>query len=73
MAIDACKTPTSVVEWAIQLIDEQVLKEICKARLSLLSYMVGTITRLLCYVSHCVSEKVYERQVKLLWEWKVGW
>jgi len=44
------------VEWAIQLMDEQVLKEICEARVALPGYMVGTITCLLHYVSCCVSK-----------------
>jgi len=60
-AIDTCKTPASVVEWASQLMDEQLLKEICDARVALPGYMVGTITRLLRYASRCVSENEDER------------
>ncbi|XP_047150348.1 serine/threonine-protein kinase-like protein At5g23170 [Vigna umbellata] len=60
-AIDACKTPASVVEWAVQLMDEQVFKEICDARVALPGYMVETITRLLRYASRCVSENEDER------------
>jgi len=61
VATDACKTLTLVVEGAIQLMDEIVSKEICDARVSLPGYMVGTITRLLCDVSHYVLENEDER------------
>ncbi|CAJ1963732.1 unnamed protein product [Sphenostylis stenocarpa] len=60
-AIDVCKTPASVVEWAIQLMAEQLLKEICDSRMALPRYMVGTITPMLRYAIRCVSENEDER------------
>ncbi|TKY71382.1 Serine/threonine-protein kinase protein [Spatholobus suberectus] len=60
-AIDVCKTPASIVEWAIPLIERQLLREICDARMALPGYMAGTLTHLLRYAARCVSQNEDDR------------
>lgn len=61
-AIDVSKMPSSVVEWVIQLIEEEnFLKKICDTRMALPGYMVGIITHLLRCAARCVSQNEDER------------
>ena len=60
-AIDVCKTPASIVEWAIPLIEQQPLEEICDARMVLPAYMAGTIKHFLREAARCVSPSEGDR------------
>jgi serine/threonine protein kinase len=55
-AIDICRAPASIVEWATPLIEEQRVSEILDARISFPStYMEATILQMLCIAARCVS------------------
>nr|KYP63197.1 Serine/threonine-protein kinase-like protein At5g23170 family [Cajanus cajan] len=60
-AMDVCKTPASVVEWAIGLMEEHVTMKICDTRVAVPSNMVGTISQLVRCAARCVSENEDER------------
>lgn len=55
-AIDMCRTPASIVDWAVPLIGELRVREICDARIALLpTYMEATMRHMLCIAARCVS------------------
>ena len=55
-AIDICRNPASIVDWAIPLIGEQRIVEICDTRIALPTYyMEATISHMLCIAARCVS------------------
>ncbi|XP_027338062.1 serine/threonine-protein kinase-like protein At5g23170 [Abrus precatorius] len=61
-AIDVCKTPASIVEWAIPLIEEKLLEEICDTTIMALpEQMFSSITNLLHYAARCVSQNEDDR------------
>ncbi|XP_061375978.1 serine/threonine-protein kinase-like protein At5g23170 [Gastrolobium bilobum] len=62
-AIDVCKTPASIVEWAIPLIEDKLFDEICDKRIALppAAYMVNNITHLLREAARCVSPNEDDR------------
>ncbi|KAK7328314.1 hypothetical protein VNO77_22417 [Canavalia gladiata] len=60
-AIDVCNTPSSIVEWAIPLIQRQNFEEICDSRMPLPPHMVGTVNYLLRYAAACVSQNQHDR------------
>ncbi|GMY05114.1 serine/threonine-protein kinase-like protein At5g23170 [Fagus crenata] len=50
------KNPASIVDWAIPLIGEQRIVEICDTRIALPTYyMEATIRHMLCIAARCVS------------------
>ncbi|KAH8514760.1 hypothetical protein H0E87_007560 [Populus deltoides] len=53
--IDVSRSPSSIVEWAVPLIEEQRLMEICDTRIALPTFMEGTIKHLLYVAARCVS------------------
>lgn len=55
-AIDMCRTPASIVDWAVPLIGERRVHEICDTRIaSLPTYMEATVRHMLCIAARCVS------------------
>ncbi|KAK7246889.1 hypothetical protein RIF29_41759 [Crotalaria pallida] len=62
-AIDLCNTPSSIVEWAIPLIEQQQhLEQICDTRIMAVpNYLVSTITHFLRVAARCVSPNEDER------------
>ncbi|XVE94131.1 hypothetical protein REPUB_Repub01dG0254900 [Reevesia pubescens] len=54
--IDVTKTPASIVEWAIPLVEKQRVMEICDPRIPFPTYMEGMIRRILSVASRCFSE-----------------
>ncbi|KAL2342250.1 hypothetical protein Fmac_010190 [Flemingia macrophylla] len=60
-AIDVCKTPSSLVEWAMRLIEQKLFKEICDGRVAVPDNMVATVSYLLRCAARCVSENEDER------------
>lgn len=56
--IDIYKSPASIVDWAIPLIKEQRIEQICDARLGLPTYMSSTIRHMLNVAASCVSSDV---------------
>lgn len=54
-ALDVCRAPASISEWAAALIEDGRIEEICDARVSLPPHMAGTIRRLLIVAASCVS------------------
>ncbi|KAK7302353.1 hypothetical protein RJT34_13240 [Clitoria ternatea] len=62
-AIDVCKSPSSIVEWAIPLIQEKrvLLEEICDSRVALPCAQISAITGLLRYAARCVSSNEDDR------------
>ncbi|XP_041009679.1 serine/threonine-protein kinase-like protein At5g23170 [Juglans microcarpa x Juglans regia] len=55
-AIDMSRAPSSIVEWAIPLIKDQVrISEICDPRIALPPFMEPTIRHMLCIAARCVS------------------
>ncbi|KAG6781939.1 hypothetical protein POTOM_011325 [Populus tomentosa] len=53
--IDVSRSPSSIAEWAVPLIEEQRLMEICDTRIALPTFMEGTIKHLLYVAARCVS------------------
>lgn len=62
-AIDVCNSPASLVEWAIPLIQQRLLDEICDTRMALpaASTLVGPITMFLEVAARCVSPNEGDR------------
>ncbi|KAI4296203.1 hypothetical protein L6164_036179 [Bauhinia variegata] len=60
-AIDVQKTPASIIDWAIPLIQEQVFNEICDARIPLPAYMGSTIRHFLGVTARCVLPNENDR------------
>lgn len=55
-AIDMCRTPASIVDWAVPLIGELRVHEICDPRIALLpTYMEATMRHMLSIAARCVS------------------
>ncbi|KAL3598066.1 hypothetical protein D5086_005984 [Populus alba] len=59
--IDVSRSPSSIVEWAVPLIEEQRSMEICDTRIALPTFMEGTIKHLLYVAARCVSCKEENR------------
>ncbi|KAJ4833065.1 hypothetical protein Tsubulata_001039 [Turnera subulata] len=55
--IDITRTPASIVEWAVPLIQKQRVVEICDKRVALPAFMESTIRHLLGVAARCVSCK----------------
>ncbi|XAR56319.1 Non-specific serine/threonine protein kinase [Bertholletia excelsa] len=55
MAIDVSRVPASIVEWALPLIEEQRIAEICDERVGLPLYMESTVRHMLGIAVRCVS------------------
>lgn len=54
-AIDVCRDPSSIVEWALPLIEEDRVEEICDERVILPAYMESKIRNMLHIAARCVS------------------
>ncbi|KAG6711399.1 hypothetical protein I3842_05G051100 [Carya illinoinensis] len=61
-AIDMSRVPSSIVEWAIPLIKDRRISEICDPRIALPAFMKPTIRHMLCIAARCVSSN--EDQVR---------
>ncbi|CAK9147359.1 unnamed protein product [Ilex paraguariensis] len=53
-AIDVSRAPAAMVEWALPLIEEDQVEEICDKRIAVPRYMEGTIRQLLRIAASCV-------------------
>ncbi|MED6158398.1 hypothetical protein PIB30_032375 [Stylosanthes scabra] len=62
-AIDVSKTPASLVEWAVPLLESKVVgvKEICDGRVALPAFMAGAVGEIVRLAGRCVSEKEEDR------------
>ncbi|XLR18028.1 hypothetical protein S83_045940 [Arachis hypogaea] len=60
-AIDVSKTPASIVEWAVPLIEREVVEEICDGRVAVPAYMAGGVGEIVRLGGRCVSEKEEDR------------
>lgn len=56
-AIDVSRTPSSIVEWALQLIEEDMMIEICDERIILPAYLESRIRHMLHIAARCVSSE----------------
>ncbi|KAK2966079.1 hypothetical protein RJ640_025575 [Escallonia rubra] len=54
-AIDVSRVPASIVDWAMPLIKERRMLDICDKRITMPRYMEGTIWRMLTIAARCVS------------------
>ncbi|XP_068324179.1 serine/threonine-protein kinase-like protein At5g23170 [Pyrus communis] len=59
--IDVYKSPASIVDWAVALIEEERINEICDARIGFPVYMSSTIRHILYVAASCVSSNVENR------------
>ncbi|XP_068312293.1 serine/threonine-protein kinase-like protein At5g23170 [Pyrus communis] len=59
--IDISKSPASIVDWAVALIEEERIDEICDARIGLPMDMSNTIRHILYVAASCVSSNVDNR------------
>ncbi|KAM1392535.1 hypothetical protein ACFX2I_020100 [Malus domestica] len=59
--IDVYKSPASIVDWAVALIEEERIDEICDARIGFPVYMSSTIRHILYVAASCVSSNVENR------------
>ncbi|CAN6678469.1 unnamed protein product [Malus baccata var. baccata] len=59
--IDVSKSPASIVDWAVALIEEERIDEICDARIGFPVYMSSTIRHILYVAASCVSSNVENR------------
>ncbi|PIN26945.1 Serine/threonine protein kinase [Handroanthus impetiginosus] len=55
--IDVIRSPASIVEWAVPLIEHGQVMDVCDGRVPLPRYMGGTIKKLLRLATHCLSLK----------------
>lgn len=54
-AIDVSRDPSSIVEWALPLIEEDRMEEICDERVTLPAYMESRVRHMLSIAARCVS------------------
>ncbi|MED6143153.1 hypothetical protein PIB30_003859 [Stylosanthes scabra] len=61
-AIDVSKTPASIVEWAVPLLERNFgVKEICDGRVAVPAYMAGAVGEIVRLAGRCVAEKEEDR------------
>lgn len=54
-AMDLCRTPTSISEWAVSLIKQGRIEDVCDVRVPVPDYMVSAIKHMVCVALSCVS------------------
>ncbi|KAL8264868.1 hypothetical protein R6Q59_022998 [Mikania micrantha] len=54
-AIDVSRTPASIVEWSIRLMEENQIMKICDKRVNMPRHMKGAIRHMLALAIQCVS------------------
>eukprot|EP00268_Persea_americana_P043166 TRINITY_DN43327_c0_g1_i1.p1 TRINITY_DN43327_c0_g1~~TRINITY_DN43327_c0_g1_i1.p1 ORF type:complete len:364 (+),score=54.54 TRINITY_DN43327_c0_g1_i1:156-1247(+) len=60
-AMDTAFEPASIVDWALPLIENDQIRDVCDSRVALPSFMKGAIRRMLVVAIRCVSHKKERR------------
>ncbi|KAL3538522.1 hypothetical protein ACH5RR_001888 [Cinchona calisaya] len=60
-AMDVTRSPSSIVEWAIPIIQKNQILEICDKRVPISRYLEGTLRKMLSIASRCVLEREESR------------
>ncbi|KAH9751147.1 serine/threonine-protein kinase-like protein [Citrus sinensis] len=59
--IDAARDPASIIDWALPLIKEEKLRQVCDSRVGLPTFMEGAIKQMLHVAARCVSSEEENR------------
>ncbi|KAE9446887.1 hypothetical protein C3L33_21245, partial [Rhododendron williamsianum] len=65
-AIDVSRDPSSIVEWALPLIEEDRVEEICDERVTLPAYMASRVRHMLRIAARCVSSDEDHRRPSMV-------